>query len=408
MRDRLELPRLSLAERDRRWQLTRRHMAARGIDCLVLWGWPAMWDFCTANARYLSPIGGNSENNTLVFPAIGEPTSYVFMPTFTEYWKRAQDWVQDVRSRRGSWAETVVARIKELGLERGRIGMDGLAGPLDPDGWLPHSVFEAIKAALPHVTFVDLGDLLETTRSVKSAEEIAMLETAAALGDKMLATCRDLAKPGVRESEVYGAMMQAMLADGGEEPTLFLWACDQYPFPHPFRVPTTRRMERRDLITCEIHPKTGGYFTHVERTFCLGEPDPNTRRIYDGCVAAFNEGMQHFGPGKSISASMNEVKRVIDEAGLGICETGVHGHGLASLEYPRYRFHALKADLAALDTIGDSYQEGMVFAFNIDLFDPKWRNGETGAVFADTVVITDTGARSLHKFSKELQVLDPG
>jgi len=167
-------------------------------------------------------------------------------------------------------------------------------------------------------------------------------------------------------------------------------------------------MERRDLITCEIHPKTGGYFTHVERTFCLGEPDPNTRRIYDGCVAAFNEGMQHFGPGKSISASMNEVKRVIDEAGLGICETGIHGHGLASLEYPRYRFHALKADLAALDTIGDSYQEGMVFAFNIDLFDPKWRNGETGAVFADTVVITDTGARSLHKFSKELQLLDPG
>jgi Xaa-Pro aminopeptidase len=175
MRDRLELPRLSLAERDRRWQLTRRHMAARGIDCLVLWGWPAMWDFCTANARYLSPIGGNSENNTLVFPATGEPTSYVFMPTFTEYWKRAQDWVQDVRSRRGSWADTVVARIRELGLERGRIGMDGLAGPLDPDGWLPHSVFESIKAALPDVTFIDLGDLLETTRSVKSAEEIAML-----------------------------------------------------------------------------------------------------------------------------------------------------------------------------------------------------------------------------------------
>ena len=64
-------------------------MQARGIDCLVLWGWPAMWDFCTANARYLCPIGGNAENNTLVFPADGEPTSFVFMPTFTEYWKRA-------------------------------------------------------------------------------------------------------------------------------------------------------------------------------------------------------------------------------------------------------------------------------------------------------------------------------
>ena len=403
MRDVLELPRLSKAERDRRWSVTSDQMRMRGIDCLVLWGWPAMWDFCTANARYLSPIGGNAENNTLIFPLQGEPTSFVFMPTFVEYWKRAQDWVSDVRSRRGTWSDTVVARLKELGLERATIGMDGLAGPLDPDGWVPYSVVEALKSALPNVRFVDLGDLLETMRSVKSAEEIELLEKAAALGDKMLQACRDRARLGVRESEVYAHMMQAMLADGGEEPTLFLWACDRYPFPHPFRLPTTRPMEARDLITCEIHPKTGGYFTHVERTFCLGEPDTEQQRIYDGCVAAFRRGMELFGPGKSISACMGEVKRIIDDAKLGICETGIHGHGLASLEYPRYRFHALKADQAALATIGDEFKPGMVFAFNIDLFDPSWRNGETGAVFADTVVITETGARSLHRFSHELQ-----
>lgn len=403
MRDRLELPRLSKAERDRRWSTTREQMRARGIDCLVLWGWPAMWDFATANARYLSPIGGNAENNTLIFPLIGEPTSFVFMPTFVEYWKRAQDWVSDVRSRRGTWAETVVGRLREMGLEKATIGMDGVAGPLDPDGWLPYSVFESLKSNLPHVRFVDLGDLLEMTRSIKSDEEIALLERASALGDKMLQACSDRARPGVRESEVYGRMMEAMLADGGEEPTLFLWACDRHPFPHPFRLPTTRAMEPRDVITCEIHPKIGGYFTHVERTFCLGEPDKELQRIYDGCVAAFRRGMELFGPGKSIVASMNEVKRVIDDAGLGICETGIHGHGLASLEYPRYRFHALKADQAALAIIGDEFKAGMVFAFNIDLFDSKWHGGQTGAVFADTVIITSTGARSLHSFSQELQ-----
>jgi Xaa-Pro aminopeptidase len=186
---------------------------------------------------------------------------------------------------------------------------------------------------------------------------------------------------------------------------LFLWACDQYPFPHPFRLPTARPMNPSDLITCEIHPKIGGYFTHVERTFCLGEPDPNTRRCYDGCVAAYERGMELFAPGKSISGCMAEVKAVIDEAGLGICETGLHGHGLASLEYPRYRFHALKADQAALATIGDEFHAGMVFAFNIDLFDPKWRDGQTGAVFAETVHITETGARRLHHFSKDFQVI---
>ena len=87
-------------------------------------------------------------------------------------------------------------------------------------------------------------------------------------------------------------MVETMLAHGGEEPTLFLWACDRYPYPHPFRVPTTRKMERGDVIICELHPKIGGYFTHVERTFCLGEPEAKQRDIYDGCVAAYERGLE--------------------------------------------------------------------------------------------------------------------
>ncbi len=103
----------------------------------------------------------------------------------------------------------------------------------------------------------------------------------------MLSTCRDIARPGVKECEVYAGMMEAMMANGGEEPTLFLWNCDRYPYPHPFRVPTMRPMERGDLIICEMHPKFGGYFTHVERTYCLGEPEKQQLAIYDGCVAAY-------------------------------------------------------------------------------------------------------------------------
>ena len=43
--------------------------------------------------------------------------------------------------------------------------------------------------------------------------------------------------------------------------------------------------------------------------------------------------------------------------------------------------------------VGDRFEPGMVFAFNIDLFDPNWHDGKTGCVFAETVEITDTDAR---------------
>jgi Xaa-Pro dipeptidase len=219
----------------------------------------------------------------------------------------------------------------------------------------------------------------------------------------MLATCRDTARPGVKDCEVYADMMRTMIANGGEEPTLFLWACDPLPYPHPFRVPTTRPMARGDVIICEMHPKFGGYFTHVERTFSLGEPDRKQIEIYEGCVAAYRRGLEGFGPGKTISTAMEAVKEEIVSRGLAICEAGIHGHGLASLEYPRYRHHAIAADREAVKVIGDEFRQGMVFAFNIDLFDPKWHDGKTGCVFAETIEITASGARRLHEFPMEFQ-----
>jgi len=35
--------------------------------------------------------------------------------------------------------------------------------------------------------------------------------------------------------------------------------------------------------------------------------------------------------------------------------------------------------------VGDKFEPIMVFAFNMDLFDPKWHEGKTGCVFAETI-----------------------
>ena len=63
------------------------------------------------------------------------------------------------------------------------------------------------------------------------------------------------------------------------------------------------------------------------------------------------------------------------------------------------------ADQAALKKLGDEFRPGMVFAFNIDLFDPKFHDGKTGCVFAETVVITDTGAKRLHSYPMNFQII---
>ena len=154
-----------------------------------------------------------------------------------------------------------------------------------------------------------------------------------------------------------------------------------------------------------MHPKYGGYSTHVERTFCMGQPGQEYRAIYDGCLSAYNKGMELFKPGLKITNAMDVIHSVIESKGLGICEAGMHGHGLSSLEYPRYRLHALQADAGTLDSNVSTLKPGMVFALNIDLVNPAWRNGETGCVFAETILITEHGAKRMHTFSTDFQVV---
>lgn len=137
----------------------------------------------------------------------------------------------------------------------------------------------------------------------------------------------------------------------------------------------------------------------------MGKPEKEYLDIYEGCLEAYARGMSLFTPGASISDGMNAVKEVIDSKGLGICEAGIHGHGLSSLEYPRYRHHAPGADAKALKLAGDEFKPGMVFAFNIDLVNPRWRNGETGSVFAETVLVAEDGPRRLHHFPTDFQIL---
>jgi hypothetical protein len=44
-------------------------------------------------------------------------------------------------------------------------------------------------------------------------------------------------------------------------------------------------------------------------------------------------------------------------------------------------------------------------AHDVDLFDPKYHDGKTGCVFAETVVITKTGARRMHDYSMDFQTI---
>src|SRR4030095_8104490 len=180
-------PFFSLAERDRRWSRAREAMAKEKLDGLLA---PAAEEEGTT--LYLTDGGGRTKEAWVVFardPA--KPVlALVESNRVKSFWLGAQNWLgeENLRLSSANISESVILAIKELGLERGRIGVAQLTGiRFDPEGLIPFTTFERIHGVLPQASFI-ATDLLHRLRMIKSAEEIDVMKRIVAANEKAIVT----------------------------------------------------------------------------------------------------------------------------------------------------------------------------------------------------------------------------
>jgi hypothetical protein len=209
-------PVFSLEERDRRWASVRALMARDGVDVLACLPCTNNHDRGQQDVRYLTQLGENSDEVTVVFPLAGDVTAWL---SRGGVWP-ASNWFIDIRAgSRGSGAKHVIGRLQELGFERGTIGIPGLRGGMlahirQPEGEVSWQSVELIKTAFPQATIVSATDLLGEARYVKSEEEIDFIRRGTEVAEKTLTAVLEHARPGVAEREVFGWMLQANAAAG--------------------------------------------------------------------------------------------------------------------------------------------------------------------------------------------------
>jgi Xaa-Pro dipeptidase len=389
------IPQLSIEERDRRYKIVRAQMAQRGIDCLLLPANTGRWEQMQADSRYISSIGGFGTEVFTVFPREGDVTAYIF--NRAGWWKQAQNWVQDVRDGRNRWGRNAVERIGELGLQKGTIGISGLAGLFRaPEGIIPYTSIKAIQDAFPDAKLVNATEMMQEIRAVKSAEEVSLLERSAAIIDKTIETMVRTAEPGVSEKELYGAMVHTMLANGGELPTLFFLSAGPGISNSSF-VPTDYRIQKGDRLIDEIEAKYGGYAAQAVSPVVLGAPDDAYQRMIDISRSCFDAILGAMKPGVTFGALFDVYKRTVEE----------QGKGKYLWNHPMMHARGLGDDGPAL--LGDKdlerfskieLQTGMTF-----ILKPQVRpaEGKGRASLGDTVTVTESGARRLGK--RELQLI---
>ncbi|MBI2359907.1 MAG: aminopeptidase P family protein [Deltaproteobacteria bacterium] len=406
------LPQLSLAERDRRWRAAREQMAAKGIDCLVVWGNTISQGLAMTNVRYLTQVGSwhggialfALENEVTLFNA----PRHMSLP-YNGY-LAAQDWVRDIRPYS---MKAIIEEIKGRGLERGKIGVVSYGNVVAGNNLTYHD-YLALQAGLPQATFTDESDMIEELRRTKSPEEIAMLEKSGAIARKVVETMIRTAAPGVRENELYAAMIHTQVVEGAEPNIFILMSSGPIGENGALRrrllhgndqpiCPNRRPLEKGDLVICEFHVSFGGYLSAVEFTVAVGEPPRELRDLHAAAVECLQAGVEKCRPGTTVHELAAAFREPAKRRGLDYIELGFHNHGLSSADFPTIVYKPGWGRMAGDGMPDFALEEHMVLGTNIDIHNPHWR-ADVGVMLGDTLQVTSSGGRRLVGIPLELPV----
>jgi Xaa-Pro aminopeptidase len=411
------MPLLSLRERDRRWDRLRKKMRSAKVDCLLFTSSDMFYDMATANTRYIFQVGGKMALYGL-FMIDREPILWNSPPHMNRPYNfnlSIQDWVNDIRPFQGFGL--VAEAMRELGLDRSRVGLVAFGSTLAPNTLLQVES-EALRALLPHANFQDMTWVLEEMRLIKSEEEIGHLRKAGIVARKVIDSLMAVARPGVLEAEVFAEMIRTQVANGCEPNVFNLF--NTGPVEHPSdelwhllhgveqpQIPSMRPLEEGDLILTEYHTKYGGYSCHTEYTVYLGKtPPPKLVDLYKVSVECLDISKEVFRVGNTLGEVWRAIRKPADKAGYEWVELGFHAMGLASPEAPtvvyKEGFGLPSGNGHQLDNF--VLEEGMCFGNNIDLFDPSWKP-DVGTMLADFMVVRPNGAEVLVNTPRKLGVI---
>jgi Xaa-Pro aminopeptidase len=395
-------PRFSIAERDRRWRAVRELMRAQNLDVIVTPQNSGHSADYQANTRYLTHCGGGEPDLAAVFPLDGEVTAIA--TSAAPRWPTVQDWVTDVREARRNYGRAIVERLRELNVERGRIGITGLGeveGTRTPEGTIFYGTWKQIREGFPRAELVDATKILDEVRYVKSAEEIDALAQSVAINELAVEAEIEAAKVGVKDWEVWAAVHYAMTRNGSELPIHCFWVSGKNP-QRTLTRPSMRLLERGDVIINELEASWMGYRAQAVQPVFVEAINPVQAELLKVQREIFNHVLENLKPGTTVGELAELTRRAAERAapktGPAAGARGdltMHGRG-AGDDGPIITPHAKSPK-----QLGIAMRENMVFICKPAAISA---DGEYTCQWGDTVVVTKSGGRRLGKRPHELAV----
>ena len=279
-------PMPSEKERDRRWEAIRKSMRKHHFDCLIVAG-PMGYMSSINYLYYISNYVPFVNRGTyVVFPLQGEPglmVSTIIGPQF-QHCASATSWIREIMASLHP-AQDAVRKVKDLKLERGRLGIVGYRSAV-----FPALVYDALRESFPNATFEDatsvLGEAMDEV-SRTSEEELSLLRKACETLDLSYEAVAAALKPGVKEYELWAAAEQAIIKNGAWYPHFMI--ATSGPFPTFPRAPASHNiLSPGDVVVFETNATYGGITSQICYALSLGRPKREVEEMYEFCKELYD------------------------------------------------------------------------------------------------------------------------
>ncbi|MHA1594557.1 MAG: M24 family metallopeptidase [Candidatus Baldrarchaeia archaeon] len=233
--------------------------------------------------------------------------------TFRQYPISFEDETRD-------FIRSLIAVIKEYGLERSNIGIDADA--------VPGHIILKLQKALPALTPIDISKQVYQLRMVKDHMELEKIRKATEIADRAVRIAIEILRPGMTELEACMEIEEALRSSKIQFANLKIRISSGVRTVHPRTSPTNRRISTDDPIVVNVTSNFQEYYAKAIRTFFIGKISDRYKQLLSAIDDVHSTLLEVLKPGTTAKDVDSVVRRVLGKRGLLRFFPHPTGHGI--------------------------------------------------------------------------------
>ena len=330
-------------------------MAERGVDAILVCTEPEVryftgfhtpfWQSPTRPWFTVIPASGKP---VAVIPSIGGPSM-------------AATWIDDVRTWSSPQPDddgvTLLAdTIREVAGPSAVVGV-----PMGPETHvrMPLADVDRLRGLLGD--FVDVTDIVQGLRMVKSEREIDKHRTICGIVSDAFDRLPDILSTGMTERDAFQAFRAEILRQGADDVPYLVGATGPGGIDDIIRQPSDRVIAAGDLLIFDTGSTFDGYFSDFDRNYAFGHADQGAKDAYRAVWDATEAGLAACRPGATTTDVFTAMNAVLQANGSLGNDVGRMGHGLG-MQVTEWPSHTASDDTIIEENMVLTLEPGLVWA----------------------------------------------